>query len=117
VLVAGAIGLNDGIVERGDRAAFAGDLCGDALINFRGQARIDQNSKFGLAEHVDEAGSDDLARGVDGALARCGSEIADGGDFSVANAEVSCVPGRAGAVDDMAVGDDEVEGCGGRLRR
>ena len=37
-------------------------------------------------------------------------EIADGGDFAVADADVAGVPGRAGAVDDVAVGDDEVEG-------
>ena len=79
-------------------------------IDFRGQARVDEDGEFGLAEHVDEAGGDDFAGGVDGALARCGCQVADGGDFSVADAEVAGIPGGAGAVDDVAVGDDEVEG-------
>ena len=112
VLVAGAIGLNDGIVEWRDGIAFAGDFGGDALEDFRGQARVDEDRQLGLAQHVDEAGSDDFAGGVDGALARGSSEIADGGDFAVADADVAGVPGRAGAVDDMAVGDDEVERSG-----
>ena len=112
MLVSGAIGLNDGVVEGRDGAAFAGNFGGDALIDFRRQARIDENGEFGLAEHVDEAGSDDFAGGVDGAFARGGGEIADGGDFSVADAEVAGIPGRSRAIDDMAVGDDEVEGGG-----
>ena len=39
MLVAVAIGVNDGVVERGDGVAFAGNFRGDALIDFRGQAR------------------------------------------------------------------------------
>ena len=34
-------------------------------------------------------------------------QIADGGDLAVADADVARIPGRAGAVDDVAVGDDE----------
>ena len=36
-------------------------------------------------------------------------EIADGGDLAVADAKIAGIPGRAGAVDDVAVGDDDVE--------
>ena len=50
--------------------AFAGDLGGDALKDFRGQARIDQDRHLRLAQHVDEAGRDDHAVRIDGALAR-----------------------------------------------
>ncbi len=42
-------------------------------------------------------------------------EIADGGDFAIADANVAGIPRRAGAIDDVAVGDDEVERAG-RLR-
>ena len=73
MLITGAIGLNDGVVERGDGVAFAGDLRGDALKDFRRQPRFDKNRKFGLAEHIDEAGRYDFAGGVDGALAGRGS--------------------------------------------
>jgi hypothetical protein len=88
------IGVDDGVVERRDGAAFAGDFGGDALIDFRRQARFDEDGEFGLAEHVDEAGRDYLAGGIDGALAGCGGEIADGSDFSVADADVAGIPGE-----------------------
>ena len=104
------VGLDDGVVQRRGRAAFAGDLRGDALIDLRGQARIDQDGELRLAEHVDEAGSDDHAAGVDGASARGIAKIANGGDLAAADADVAGVPRRAGAVDDVAVGDDDVEG-------
>ena len=110
VVVSGVVGLNDGVIERRDGAAFAGDFGSDALIDFRGQAGVDEDGEFGLAEHVDESGGDDFAGGVNGALTRRGSEVADSGDFSVADAEIAGVPRRAGAIDDVAVGDDEVEG-------
>ena len=55
-------------------------------------------------------GATTLPAGVDRAFACGGGKIADGGDSAIANAEVSRVPRRAGAVDDVTVGDDEVEG-------
>src|SRR5580700_11160570 len=108
MFVTGAIDLNDGIVKRGDGTAFSGDLGGDALVDFGRQARFDEDGQFGLAEHVDEAGRDDFAGSVDGALSGRGSQVADGGDSSVADADVAGIPGRTGAVDDVAVGDDEI---------
>ena len=113
--VSGSIELDDGVVERGDGAAFACNFGRDALIDFRRQTRFNEDGEFGLAEHVDEAGSDNFAGGIDGALARCACEVADGSDFSVADADIAGIPGRTGAVDNVAVGDDEIEG-GWRLR-
>jgi len=110
MVVSGAVGLNDGVVERRDRIPFPGNLRGDALKDFRGQARVDQDGQFLLAEHIDKAGGDDFAGGVDRTLALGGREIADGGDFAVADADVPGVPGGTGAVDDVAIGDDKVEG-------
>src|SRR5215469_15238427 len=59
--------------------------------------------------------------GVNGAPGLSIAEKADGGDVSVANADVAGIPGRASAVDDMAVSDDDVErafgmsgGCGNK---
>jgi hypothetical protein len=45
---------------------------------------------------------------VNGALGLRRAEKADGSDASVAYADVARVPGRAGAVNDVAVADDEV---------
>ena len=102
------------VIERRGRAAFAGDLGGDALKDFGRQMRVDQDRQLGLAEHVDEARRDHHAVRVDGALGLRRAEKADGGDAAVANADIARVPGRAGAVNDVAVADDEVVrgGCG-----
>ena len=62
------------------------------LIDFRGQARIDENRQFRLTQHVDETRSNDFSASVDRALAGRGREIADGGNFSVADSDVSGVP-------------------------
>ena len=110
LIVAPAVELDDRIIQRRDGAAFARDLGRDALVNLRGQARIHQDRQFRLAQHVDEAGGDDHAVGINGARALRVAQISDGGDLAAANADVAGVPRRAGAVDDVAVGDDEIEG-------
>ena len=40
------------------RTAFAGDFGGDALVNLRGQTRINQDGHLRLAQHVDKARRD-----------------------------------------------------------
>ena len=109
VLVGGAVSLDDGIIQRRCRIAFAGDLGGDALVNLRGQSGIDQDRHLGLAQHVDETRGNHLALSVDGPRSRRGAQIADGGNFPVANSDVTRIPRRSGAIDDVAVGDDQVE--------
>ena len=117
VVVAGAVGGNGGVVDRRNGVAFAGDFGGDALEDLGGQARVDEDGELGLAEHVDESGRDDFAGGVDGALGGRTGEVADGGDAAIADADVAGVPGRAGAVDDVAVRDDDVKRRGWRSGR
>src|SRR5207253_6886864 len=84
-----------------------------SLVNLRGQARIDQNRPFRLAQHVDEAGSDDHTVRVESALAGSGGKIPNRRNPSIANADIARIPGRPCAVDDVAVSDDQIE----RLRR
>ncbi len=71
--------------------------------------RIDQDGKFRLAQHVDEAGGDSEAVGIDGARGFDAAENADGRDAAVADADVAGIPGRTGAVDDVTVDNDKVE--------
>ncbi len=71
---------------------------------------IDENGEFGLAEHVDEAGGDDEAFGVDDAPGLSGFEVSDFGDAAILNGEIGGVPGGTGAVNDVAVADDDVVG-------
>ena len=115
VVVGELVGLDDGVIERRGRTAFAGELGGDALKDFGRQMRVHQDGQLGLAEHVNEARRDDHAVRVNGALGLRRAQKADGGDASVANADVAGVPGRAGAVNDVAVADDEVVRGGGGL--
>ena len=102
--------MNDGVVERRGGTAFPSDFRGNALVDFRGQARVDENGQLRLAEHVDEAGSHDHAVGVDGAIALSLAKISYSCNFAGANTHVSGIPGRSGAVYDVAVDDYDVEG-------
>ena len=109
-LIEGAlIGTENGVIERSDAFPFAGDLRGDALIDFRWQTRIDENGEFGLTKHINKAGGDNETVSVDGARARCCGEVADCGDSSFANPDVTGIPRRTSAVYDLAIGDDNVE--------
>jgi len=83
---------------------------GYALVDLRGQARVHEDGCLRLTEHIDKAGSDDFALGVDCARTRGGGKIPNGGNASVADSDVARVPGRAGSVDDVSVGDNKVKG-------
>ena len=100
--------LDDLVVERCDRVAFARDLGGDALVDFRRQAGRDEYVHLRLAQHVDEAGRHDPALRVDGLARGRVRQPADRDDAIAADGDVAVVPGRARAVDDPPVPDDEV---------
>ena len=85
VIVLLLIRFENRVIQRSDRLALAGDFRGDPLIDFRRQARIDEDGVIGLAEHVDETGSDDLAARIDGAGTLSITKIPDGGNLSVTN--------------------------------
>src|SRR5258706_4664218 len=89
MLVSGSIGLNDGVVQRGDGTAFAGHFGRDPLKDFRRQTRVDKDCHLGLAEHVDESGGDNFALRINGAFASGRGAVADSGDPSRANSDVS----------------------------
>jgi len=103
----------DPVVGGSDRFAFAGNLGGDALEYLRGKMGIDEDGGFRLAKHVDEAGGNGEAVGVDGLLRRGVGEWANGDNVAVLDGDVSAVPGGAGAIDDVAVADEEIVLLGG----
>ncbi len=109
VIVLLLVGTENSVVQRRNRFALAGDFRGDALIDFRGQARVHEDGVLGLSEHIDETGRYDFAACIDGASTRRRAEIADGHNLAGANPYIAGIPGRAGAVDDVAVGDDNIE--------
>src|SRR5687767_5222980 len=61
------------------------------------------------AEEVDEAGRDDLVARVDGRFRLDRGQVADRNDGVTAHADISAKPGGAGAVEDPAVGDFQIE--------
>ena len=58
-----------GIVLRRHRLALAGDLGGDALGELAHRLLVNEQRELRLAQHVNEAGCNDQAGGVNGALA------------------------------------------------
>src|SRR5207244_3753971 len=107
--VTGPVILNDAVIQRRSRPAFARNLCSDALVNFRRQSWINENRNLRLTQHVDKSRSHDHSASVDGALP-CGlTQISNRRDFAIADSDISRIPRRASAVDDVSVRNDEVE--------
>src|SRR5262249_50637942 len=93
-----------------ERITFADHHGGDALAELAfGTDGIEKQWQAAAAHHVDEAGRDDGAAGVDGAARGMAGQAADFRDDAVANANVGDKPGIAGAVDDAASDDEDVE--------
>ena len=65
--------------------------------------------QLGVDVHVDEPRGDDLAFRVDDPPGRGALDAVDGGHLSVHDADVQAGLGRAGAVDHIAAGDEDVE--------
>src|SRR5262249_51147193 len=74
-----------------------------------------QDREVRVRMDVDEARRDDQALGVNLALALA-RHLAEGGDLVALDGEVAVIPRIAGAVDELAVADDQVIG-GVWLRR
>jgi hypothetical protein len=99
----------DGRGDRGDGLAFTGDLGGDALPDLRLHPIVDEEERLGLAQEVDEPGSDHPTPGVD-APARFGpGQVANRDDAVPLHAHVGPEPRSAGPVHDPAGGDHQVE--------
>ena len=58
---------------------------------------------------VDESGRDGESGGIDGAGGGASGQPAHGGDFPLADGDIPDVGGVAGAIDDTAVVDQEIE--------
>ncbi len=112
-----ALALGDHpIVDRRNRCAFAGDLGRDALGDLARHAVVDEDVELRLAQQVDEAGGDNQAGGVDPLTRLRVLQVADGGDAVAADRDIGAKPRRARAIDDAAVGEDEVVAGGGSRR-
>src|SRR5262249_7134150 len=95
--------------RRGRHPAITGDLGGDALRHRRGGTRFESDGEIRMRVRVDQPGRDAEVRGIDAALGRRAVETSDRDDAIALDADIGPEPRRAGAVDDAAVLDDEVE--------
>src|SRR5690348_15843306 len=105
------------VVLRGDGPAFAGNLTGDSLRKLAEGTIIDEERRFGLSEHVEEARRNNLPSGIDDSRGRGSFEIANRRDSISANADIADVPGISRAVVDAAILDELIVRCrliGGR---
>ena len=80
--------------ERAHRAALAEDLGGDALADVALRAAVRDQRLRRPRQHVDEAGGDGEAGGVDDGPACAPGQVADGGDAVAADADVGAAARR-----------------------
>ncbi len=105
----GAVGRQQAVILRRDGIALAGNFSSDALKNLGGNMRIDQHGQLGLAEHVDEPGRDHQATSVDYSAGVDIGGRAYPGYPPVEDSNIAGIPGGAGAVDNVAVADEQIK--------
>jgi hypothetical protein len=81
----------------------------DALVHLRLVTGIREQLEVGVRVHVDKPGADDEAIGVDHARRGLAAQAADRRDPVARDADVRLEPRVAGAVDDAAAADEDVE--------
>ncbi len=101
--------LHHAVVDRRNRRSFAGDLGRHPLQDLARRAAVDQHVELRLPEQIDEAGRDHQVRRVDRDRCRGTGKRTDGGDAIAADGDVTAEPRRAGAVDNPAIPDQDVE--------
>src|SRR4051794_12344942 len=88
--------------------SLAQDLRGDALADLALGPAVFQEHEVGVRVHVNEAGGDDQAPGVDLAAGGPFQDAADSNDPIPADGDIAVEPWVTAAVDDLAVTDDQV---------
>ena len=105
--------LATGLGDRGEaRPAVAGELRRHPLGEVADQRPVQEQARVGVAVRVDEAGADDPAGDLDDARHAPRVErrqVADLDDPVAAHEHVGDATGRAGAVDDGAAAEEQVE--------
>ena len=100
--------LLHGVVQRSHRPAFAEHLERDALPDVALAAAVDDQRLVGPAQHVDEAGRDGHAGGVDLESSAGTTDVADCDDAVVLDRDVADERRAARAVVDRAAADHDV---------
>lgn len=101
------------VVSHGGHAEVAvadegGGVGGDALRERTKRAAVERDRQVRVRVDVDEAGTHDPARRIDGAPGGARGEVADRGDPVAVDGDVALPAGRSAAVDQRPVRDQEV---------
>lgn len=97
-------------------AVDAYEFGGDALADLGVVLGLGEDDEAGVGVHVDEAGADDFARGIDGVVGGgVGVVAAEDADLVTLDADCGVEAWVAGAVDDEAVLDEGIEHGGNSL--
>src|SRR5262249_20347593 len=94
--------------ERGHRLAFPDHIERHALAHLAFGIAVGQDGQIGVGVQIDETRRNHHPLRIDHALAERGIEFADPGDAAIFHCHVAVEPGIAAAVDDLAVGDDDI---------
>ena len=97
-----------GVNRRVGDAVGHNDFAGETLHGFGQEVRCFQQPAVRVVVHIDKAGGDNLALGVDALGGLSGGEIANGGNAVATDADIPLVAGGAGPIDDGAVTDGQI---------
>ena len=89
--------------------AVAGDDRSDAVVNIVVGGETIEQAEFDVRVDVDEPGCHDLPRRIDGAGRRVILEPANRDDPPVAHGDIAVEPVVAGAIDDAAILDEDID--------
>ena len=95
-------------------AVLADDQRRHALANARLEPAVGQQRQVAVDVGINEPRRHDQARAVEGFPRRRPGQVADGGNAVAGHAHVGADAGGAGAIDDEAVAEEEVEHGGYR---
>ncbi len=95
--------------HRSNRPAFAQNHRRDALADHALRVAIGQDRVVGMVVHVDEAGGNGEARGIDRALGGGSRKRTQGDDPVAADADIAQERGIAGAVDQAPAANQQIE--------
>ena len=97
-------------LDRSRRRSFADHFRRDALADLALRVSVVEQRVLGVSVHVDEAGRDHLAGGVDDARGLRAVETPDSRNMSSANSHIGLDPRISRPVDDMPASNDDVVG-------
>jgi hypothetical protein len=92
-----------------DGIAFAGYFRSDALRQLAESPVVDEERHLGLAQHINEPGSDNLSRGIDYLRRSRVTQISDDLDLIAAYADVGGIPWIATATENVPILNENVE--------